>query len=254
MSFSNERYFFFSGLISLSFFFLLLLLIGYSVLQSTKIEQFAMVQSQYVSVSIAITEAKNEPQEVTQVPEPISEPVEQVPTPPEPVKTQPAKSEPVPDISDLFSQVKAEQSPKNKPADTKRSQELSALEKEVLKSSNTPSITDKVKNLELVKPSLKMVVQGGSSGPVVNEYHAKIHGLVYTHFHPPIGSGGQAVRVRMVISASGKLIGYKVITYSGNSSLNSEVDWLKERLSSVVFPPHPEGRDAILEFILTAKE
>lgn len=254
MGLHNERYFFLSGLISFSFFLLLLFLIGYSVLQTSKIEQFAMVQSQFVSVSVAITEAKSEPQEEPQTPEAVSEPVEEVPTPPEPVKSEPAKAEPVPEIADLFSQVKAEQSPKKKAEEAKRSQELNALEKEVLKSSNSSRLTDKVQKLELVKPSLKMVVQGGSSGPVVNEYHAKIHGLVYTHFHPPVGSAGQAARVRMIINATGRLIGYKVITYSGSTALNSEVDWLKERLGTVVFPSHPEGRDAVLEFILTAKE
>lgn len=254
MGLNNERYFFLSGLISFSFFLLLLFFIGYSVLQTTKIEQFAMIQSQFVSVSVALSESKAQPQEEAVTSEPAPEPAPEKVTPPEPEQSLPPKPEPVPDISDLFSQVKADKRPNKKPDETKRSEELNALEKEVLKSSSRSRLSEKVKNIELVKPSLKMVVQGGSTGPVVNEYHAKIHALVYTHFNPPIGSGGQAARVRMVISAAGKLVGYKVIAYSGNSTLNSEIDWLKERLGSVVFPPHPEGRDAVLEFILTAKE
>lgn len=254
MGLNSERYFFLSGLISLSLFLALLFLIGYSLLVSTKIEQFAMTQSQFVSVSVAITEPIKQT-------EPVVEPVQPDVTPPEPEKQVEKQSEPVPsapapvaDISDLFSQVKAQKTPDKPKSDPKRTEELSALEKEITKNTQTPRLSDKVKSLELVKPSLKMVVQGGSTGPVVNEYHAKIHGLVYASFHPPAGSAGQGARVMIRISASGKLLSYKVIAYSASPSLNSEVDWLKERLGSIVFPPHPEGREAVLEFILTAKE
>ena len=44
MDSTKERYFFLSGLISLSLFALLVLLVGYSLLISSKIEQFAMIQ------------------------------------------------------------------------------------------------------------------------------------------------------------------------------------------------------------------
>lgn len=253
MGLNSERYFFLSGLISFFFFLSLLFVIGFSLLSPTKIEQFAMTKSQFVSVSIAIAEPakSNEPVREQAQPEPQPEPT---PQPQEQSEPEPPAPAPVAEISDLFSQVKAQKTPEKPKTDPKRSEALNALEKEVMKSTQTPRMSEKVKNLELVKPSLKMVVQGGSTGPVVNEYHAKIHGLVYAAFHPPVGSAGQGARVIIKISASGKLLSYKVVAYSASTALNSEVDWLKERLGTVVFPPHPEGREAVLEFILTAKE
>ena len=251
MDSTKERYFFLSGLISLSLFALLVLLVGYSLLISSKIEQFAMTQSDTVSISVVLSDAASEAQtnsaEVLPAaePEPIPEPVEEV---------RPAKPEPAPEISDLFSQVKPQIEPKKKTDDAKRVQELSNLEKEIMQRDERERFSDKVKNIELLKPGMKMVVQGGSTGPVVNEYHAKIQGLIYMQFHPPAGSQGQAARVRIKISPEGRLISYKIIAYSGSKVLNSEVDWLGERLASLKFPSHPENKEASLECILTAKE
>lgn len=249
MDLNQERYFFISGLISLSLFVAFLFLAGYSLIVSPKIEQFAMIQSDVINVSIALSdtkaseqmvpEAKVEPQKADTVPESVEKPVE----PPEKV----------PEISDLFSQVKPQKTPKKSPEIRKENEQLNTLEKEILTHKDSPRFSDKVSKVELAKPSVKMVVQGGSTGPLVNEYHAKIQALVYTNFHPPAGTAGEAARVRMSISASGKLIGYKVISYSGNGTFNGEVDWLKDRLNSIRFPEHPDGKDTILEFILTAK-
>jgi protein TonB len=249
MGLHNERYFFLSGLISLSLFAFLVILIGYSVLSSTKIEQFAMIQSEFVSVSIAVSEQNAQTETMSETPQTVTQPLEE-----QPVPVEEKVPEAAPEISDLFSQVKPHSEPKKNQEKAKRSEEFSALEKDIMTPAQKQRFTDKVKNIELVKPGLKMVVQGGSSGPIVNEYHAKIQGLIYAHFHPPTGSEGQAARVRIKISPTGKLVSYKVIAYSGNASLNSEIDWLKERLGSVLFPSHPEGRDAVLECILTAKE
>lgn len=248
MNSHHDRYFFISGFISISLFLLILLLAGYAVRNSAKIEQFAMVQSDTISVSIALSEEKGQIEPAAETAEPPSEP-EPAPVPPE--KKSAEKS---PEISDLFSQVKPRIEPQKNADRTKRYEGLAALEKELTASAEKQRFSEKVKNIELSKPGLKMVVQGGSAGPVVNEYHAKIQGLIYTHFHPPAGSAGQAARVRIKISPGGKLVSYKIIAYSASTSLNNEVDWLKERLGTVVFPPHPEGREAVLECILTAKE
>lgn len=245
MGSNQERYFFLSGLISFSLFIVLAALAGYSLILSPKIEQFAMIQSDVINVSITISETKETEQST---PEPAITPSE-----PEVAQKQNevAEAEPVPEISDLFAQVKPDKTPKKKAEENKQ---LNALEKEVLERKDVPRFSDKVNKVTLAKPSVKMIPQGGSTGPLVNEYHAKIQGLVYTYFRPPSGSAGEVSRVRMSISASGKLIAYRVIRYSGNSSFNSEIDWLKERLSSIRFPEHPDGKDTVLEFILTAKE
>jgi len=242
MGLHQERYFFLSGMLSFSLFFVLVLLVGYSIAFSPKVEQFAMVKSDYVSVSI----------EAISTPKPVN--VASEPLPPVQEKAPVAEPEPIPEISDLFSQVKPQKVSKKPVEEIRRNDQLSALEKELSKPNENARFTEKLNKVELVKPSVKLIAQGGSTGPVVNEYHAKIQGLVYTYFHPPSGTAGQVARVKMVISASGKLISYKVLAYSGNSVFNGEVDWLKERLGSVLFPSHPEGKDAIIEFILTAKE
>ena len=248
MGSNQERYFFLSGLISFSLFIIFILLAGYSLVLPPKIEQLAMVQSDVINVSIAFTETKATEQHE---PEPSI-----MPTEPEAVQEAPKPAEPesVPEISDLFSHVKPDKMLKKKEDEAKRNEQLNAMEKELLERHETPRFSEKVSKVSLAKPSVKMVSQGGSTGPIVNEYHAKIQALVYTYFRPPSGSVGEAARVRMSISATGKLIAYRVLSYSGNSSFNNEVDWLKDRLSSIHFPEHPDGKEAILDFILTAKE
>jgi len=245
MDFNQERYFFLSGLISITLFLIFLFIAGYSVILAPKIDQFAMIKSDIINVSIAISESKEteQPSDESVVSSEISEPAIK--------EDKVVAPEPVPEISDLFAQVKPDKTPKKKLEENKQ---LSALEKEVLERKDSPRFSDKVNKVELAKPSVKMIPQGGSTGPLVNEYHAKIQALVYTYFRPPSGTVGEAARVRMKISASGKLISYKVISYSGSGSFNGEVDWLKDRLNAVRFPEHPDGKDAVLECILTAKE
>lgn len=248
MNFNQERYFFISGIISVSLFIGVLFLAGFSLIHSPKIEQFAMIKSDVINVSIALSEDKPSEESV-----PVQEALQPEPEPLQ-KNEESAPAEEVPEISDLFAQVKPQKTSKNYKEENARREELSALEKELLERKESPRFSDKVSKVELARPSVKMVPQGGSTGPVVNEYHAKIQGLIYSYFRPPSGSAGEAARVRMNISASGKLMGYKVIRYSGNGTFNSEVDWLKDRLGSVRFPEHPEGKDTVLEFILTAKE
>ncbi|HZF69252.1 TonB C-terminal domain-containing protein [Sulfuricurvum sp.] len=247
MGFNHERYFFLSGLISITLFAFLLFLAGYNFIFSPKVEQFAMTKSEFISVSLAVNNTKS-----TEHTEPSPKVEESEPAPePEKPAVQPEK---VPEISDLFAQVKPQKTIKKPLEDNKQNEQLNKLEKELLTHKDMPNFTDKVNKVELAKPSVKMVVQGGSSGPIVNEYHAKIQALVYTNFHPPAGSAGAVARVRMNISGSGKLISYRILSYSGNSSFNNEVDWLRDRLSTIRFPEHPEGKDTVLECILTAKE
>ena len=76
----------------------------------------------------------------------------------------------------------------------------------------------------------------------------------YNNFSPPAGSQGNFAKVKIKLSSDGRLLYYAVVSYSGNSGLNSEVDWLKDRLKRISFPKHPDNKDTVLEFILTAKE
>lgn len=247
MDTNQERYFFLSGIISISLFAVLVLLAGYTLLVPPQIDSYAMTQSEIVNISIAIAEPTEEKEAVVQESSEVSEA-----TPEE--EAEMTREEPVPEISDLFSQVKVDKTPKKREEEHKRRDELNNLEKELLQTKEHSSFLEKVNKVELAKPSVKMVPQGGSTGPLVNEYHAKIQGLVYTYFRPPSGSVGEMARIRMKLSASGRLVEYKILRFSKNGPFNHEVEWLKDRLSTVRFPEHPEGRDAVLEFILTAKE
>ena len=251
MDTNQDRYFLLSGFISISLFIGLILVAAYSFILSPKVEQFAMIQSDVINVSIAISDAKAPAQSA---PQPAASAAPSPATAAQPqekaAEAEPEKA-PTPAISDLFSDIKPQKTAKE---DTKRQEQLNKIENEILTRKDTPRFSDKVSKVDLAKPSVKMVVQGGSTGPLVNEYHAKIQGLVYANFHPPAGTAGEVARVRMSITASGKLSAYKVLRYAGNTSFNSEVDWLKDRLNSVRFPENPEGKDTVLDFILTAKE
>jgi hypothetical protein len=253
MNFNQERYFFLSGIISLSFFIGLLLLIGYSIVLAPKVQQFAMIQSDVVNVSIALSDVKASEEKIPESesqPQPESQPEHSE------VKAEVSKpsAEPVPEISDLFAQVKPDKTPKKEREDPKRLEQLNALEKEISNRKETTRISDKVNKVELAKPSVKVMAQGGSTGPIVDKYYATIQGMVKSYFHPPVGTAGEVAKVRMNFSASGKLVSYRVLSYSGNGTFNNEVDWLKDRLASIRFPDHPDGKEAVLDFILTAKE
>ncbi|MDD5717816.1 MAG: TonB C-terminal domain-containing protein [Sulfuricurvum sp.] len=266
MGFNQERYFFISGFISLFFFFSLIVIIGYSSKLLSFPEQFALKKSDFISVSIedidipapvTVEEEHVETQPV-ETTAPAKEPTLDKPlkeTPPQPVSKKETKSESrkTPELSELFAQIKPQNNVEKIIEERKRLEKLSMLENQLALPNEKMHMSEKVKEFNLAKPSLKMVVKSGSSGPTVNEYHAKIHALVYANFHPPVGSSGSAVRVRVSISAVGRMLNYKIIVYSNNEALNTEVDWLKERLQNVVFPKHPDDIDTDIEFILTAK-
>ncbi len=249
MGLHNNRYFLLSGLIAFAFFFLLLLLVGYTLLKTVRIEQFGMVQSEFVSISIVQSDTPATPETLSPKPQPVDEPVME-----KPVEAKEEQQETVRNISDLFSQVKTQTLSEKKSDVPKPDEALSALEKEIMTPSEKQQLSEKVKKVEAAKPGTKTVLEGGSSGPVVNEYRAKIQGLIHSNFHPPSGSQGRVARVKIKISPEGKLLSYKVIAYADHTAFNHEVDWLKERLASIRFPSHPEGKTAVLECILTAKE
>lgn len=220
-----------------------------NLLHSKKSDAFAMRKSDVISISLedarttvskavsqSVPVSKQSVNEVVNVAEP-SAPVEQ---------------EVTPKIDDLFATVKSAKS-KTKPIDnTKQMSELNALEEKVLATKRDSKLFDKVKTLELAKSGVK--IASSSTGPAVNEYNAKIQGIIYANFHPANGTEGFAARVRITLSPDGRLLSYRVISYSGNAVFNAEVDWLKERLRQVGLPQHPQGEEAVFEIILTAKE
>ncbi|MDD4855998.1 MAG: cell envelope integrity protein TolA [Sulfuricurvum sp.] len=157
-----------------------------------------------------------------------------------------------PEITDLFSTIKATRSPKESKSNAKELSDLSALEEKVLSTKRSSQLFEKAKSLNLAKPGVKVL--SASSGPMVNEYYAKVQGIIYSNFHPASGTEGFSARVRIVLTPDGKLESYRVVSSSGSAVFNAEVDWLKERLRQVALPQNPTGDEAVFEIILTAKD
>lgn len=219
-----------------------------NIIHSAKPEAFAMTKSDIISISLEDTPAAVSKMTSPSVPA-VQSPVKEMEK--EATELTPIK-EIVPAIDDLFATVKTTKS-NSKPMDNaKQLSELNALEEKVLSTKRNTKLFDKVKTFELAKSGVKMV--SSSTGPAVNEYNAKIQGIIYANFHPANGTEGFAARVRITLSPDGKLLAYRVISYSGNAVFNAEVDWLKERLRQVGLPQHPQGEEAVFEIILTAKE
>lgn len=248
MNLHYQRYFFQSGLITFFLFGLMISFFMSNIIHSAKPEAFAMTESDIISISLEDAPAAVSKMTSPSVPA-VQPPVKEMEK--EATESTPIK-EIVPAIDDLFATVKTTKS-KSKPMDNaKQLSELNALEEKVLSTKRDTKLFDKVKTFELAKSGVKMV--SSSTGPAVNEYNAKIQGIIYANFHPANGTEGFAARVRITLSPDGKLLAYRVISYSGNAVFNAEVDWLKERLRQVGLPQHPQGEEAVFEIILTAKE
>lgn len=248
MNLHYQRYFLQSGIITFCLFGFILSFFMSNLMHSSKPNAFAVTKSDVISISL-----ENTPAAVSEI---TSSSVPAVQQPSKEVEKASAESSPVketvPAIDDLFATVNTTKS-KSKPMDnSKQLSELNALEEKILTTKRDTKIFDKVKTLELAKSGVKMV--SPSTGPAVNEYNAKIQGIIYTNFHPASGTEGFAARIRITLSPDGKLLAYRVISYSGSAVFNAEVDWLKERLRQIGLPQHPQGEEAIFEIILTAKE
>ncbi|MFH0710787.1 MAG: TonB C-terminal domain-containing protein [Pseudomonadota bacterium] len=248
----NNRLFVLSGIASFFLFSMLVVIIAWQANVFVKPIAYASIQSDVISISLdssAPIDSKSE--NITSEEVPATEPVIEQKS-----KSQLPKVEKVekvqPEITDLFSNVKVKHIPKESKQNTKELSELSALEEKVLSTKRSSQLFEKAKNLDLAKPGVKVIAASG--GPKVNEYYAKVQGIIYANFHPATGTEGFAARVRIVLTPDGKLDSYRVISASGNAVFNAEVDWLKERLRQVALPKNPKGEEAIFEIILTAKD
>jgi len=255
----DDRYFYLSGLISLTLFSTVVLLFGLVILHKSSIETFAMQEDNYISVSLNMdvviptkNDAKPDPKPTPKeevLPEPEPEPVvEEIEHTPEPVNT---------DVSSLFDDVWTQSADtkvikKEEKVDSKR---LAAIEKriETKETKKSQKASDKIKTLELVKPSIEVVGASASTAPEVNKYLAKIHAQVKSKFYPPASTEGESAKVRVQLDASGNMTGYRVLVYSGSTIFNEEVDRLRQRLQRMSFPNNPDGKSISLEIILTVE-
>lgn len=243
----NDYYFYLSGFLSLSLFILVLFVTLFFVMFKEKPKVFALTKDKYIAVSIDITPKQKSKNSAKPAPKPTPKPA-----------AKPKPSEPAPDISDLFSNVKSPKlasKPKvqKKQVDTKR---IAAIEKRIKTSQKTTSenAQQKIKELALVKPSIEISGASSSSAHEVNEYYAKIQALIYDNFFPPVSTEGSVAQVKIYLSAQGKLLDFRVLTPSGNTLFNKEVDALAQRLSGVTFPISPDVQEETLSIYLTVQE
>ena len=223
----NNSYFILSGFISLSLFLFFLSLFFYMLFSSSKIAAYALTKDNYISISLemATTETKTSKKTVV--------------TPKE--EPQVVESKDV-DIGDLFSDVwtkdiKIEK--KEKKVDNKRLDHV--LKKIKTKEKNSvKSISEDIQNSEADMSSDKN--KKSSSGDEVNEYLARIQAIVYKYFRPPENSQGHAVKAVIELSSLGKMLDFRILTYSSNTALNQECDKIKNRLVGVLFPLNPDNK------------
>ena len=255
---SDSRYFYISGLISLTIFAVVLFLFAFIIFHKSHIDSFAMQKDNYISVSLnmdAVVPAKNDAK-----PDPKPTPKEEVVPESEPVEEE-IESTPDPvntDVSSLFDDVWTQSADtkvekKVEKVDVKR---LSAIEKriKIKEHKKSQKASDAVKTLESTKPSIEVAGASVSTAPEVNKYLAKIHAQVKSKFYPPASTEGSSAKVRVNVDANGNVTGYRVLVYSGSAIFNEEVDRLKRRLMRMLFPKNPEGKSISLEIILTVEE
>jgi len=221
----NNIYFTISGLLSLSLFALILILFFMMLFSKTPVNTFALNKDNYMSISLEKIAIKSiTPTKTAKLKKEIQS------------KTEELKEV---DIDSLFSDVWTKDIKIEKKVVKKKSLEL--IKKEIKKSedNSVQSMEEILKNEQTQQ--VDDVSKKSSSGNEVNEYLAKIQAIVYKYFQPPANSQGYTVKTVIELSAYGKVLDFRILTYSGNQSLNKECDMIKERLIGVLFPSNPQN-------------
>lgn len=237
----NSKFFYLSGLISLSLFFLFLISFIMMMFKPSQIDSFALNKDNYISISLETPKVK-----VKRVKKIEKAAVEEkvVETPSENI-----------DVNNLFSDVWTKKIiHKVKPKRKINSKRLSEIQKKIktTKKNDVKSISKIVNNIESVKTNNDK--SSSSSAQQVNEYLAKIQAIVYQYFHVPPNSEGSSVKTVIELNALGKVIDFRILRYSNNEALNNEADRISERLKYVVFPKNPQNRSSRTIVILISKE
>ena len=226
----NNKYFFISGFISLALFSFFLLLFFMMLFSSIKIKSYALNKNNFVSISLDNIKTKElvRKETASSLVQPTQEPVD-------------IPSENI-DVNDLFSDVWTKKiiKKKEKPKDLKR---IAQLQQQVPLSQ---------KNVAEIKEEKQ--VPSSSNAEEVNEYLAKIQAIVYEHFNVPANSEGNSVKALIELNSIGKVIDFRILTYSSNDALNKEADKIKKRLLNVVFPINKQNKSTKTIVILTSKE
>ena len=196
------------------------------LLSNTKVNTFALTKDNHVSISFekVATQSKKPMKTPTIKKEVLS-------------KTEAVKEV---DIDSLFSDVWAKDVKIEKKVISKKSLELIKQKIKKSKNNSVESVEEILKNEQAQE--IDEVSKKSSSGDEVNEYLAKIQAIVYKYFQPPANSQGYTVKAVIELSAYGKVLDFRILTYSGNEALNQECDLIKDRLIGVLFPSNPQQK------------
>ena len=233
----KKSLFILSGVISLSIFTLLIFFLLYAIYSSSEIKTYALKKDNFVSISLETSVA----------------PSKKTKTEPTPVEEKQKVTEAKKiDIGELFSEVATKEIDKKvveKKTEDRRVQEMQKKLK--TKTENeAESILKKINNMDA--PAKDKEDNPTSSGNEVNEYYAKIQAIIYEHYTPPLNSQGNTVKVVIELSAIGKVLDFRILTYSSNKSFNDECDKIKDRLKDVLFPVNPKNKSDRITFTITS--
>ena len=237
----NNKYFYFSGFLSFLILSTVIYLFLHLMFHKISQKNFALNKKQFISISIETTPKTEEKSTVKTIVQKST------------MTTVPNIVHKNIDINDLFSDVWTKKIiHKNRVKQKDKS--LEAIEKKISKVNINQSSIVKKKLFPEKDIALFKNKTSNSSGEEVNEFLAKIHALVYDNFNVPQNSEGYSVKAVIVLNALGQLIDFRILTYSGNDALNKEADAIKERLTHVVFPLHPENKPTKTIVILTSQK
>ncbi|WP_457744742.1 TonB C-terminal domain-containing protein [Sulfurimonas sp.] len=236
----NQKYFYISGFISLSLFGFFLILFVVMLFQVKDMKTYGMKKKNYISISINVAPVKKVSKKATSVQSKIESSVK-------------SKSKNI-NVNSLFDDVWTQKIQHKKIQKKKNSKRINEIQKQLkLKENN---------HVESIEKSMDKFAENkkddqnstSSTANEVNEYLAKIQAIVYKHFNVPQNSEGNSVKTVIELGAFGKVLDFRVLTYSSNEALNNEVDKIKDRLKNVVFPINPDGKITKTIVILVSKE
>jgi len=236
----NNTFFLLGGVISISLFVFFLSIFVYMLFVS-KNNTYALKKDNYISVSLDAVSLKNvHIKKNTYVKK----------TKKSKRKTVDALAEDV-DVGDLFENVWTKKIDKTsvdkkKKVDYKRIQEIQKKAK-TLKNNNVKDIS------EILKTDINKN-QKSSVSNEVNEYFAKIHALVYSHFDVSSDTIGGIVKVVIELDPFGKMLDFRILEYSDNEALNNEAKRMKKKLKNVIFPKSPNNSKGTFVINLIPKE
>ncbi|WP_207561068.1 TonB C-terminal domain-containing protein [Sulfurimonas aquatica] len=209
--------------------------------RSVDIKSYALTKNNYISISLDVPKiATTKPKKIKKS-SPVSSVVEDT-------------GDNI-DVNNLFSDVWTKKiTPKKKVIKKEDTKRLLDIQKKIQKKekNSVNSISEVVNNLNEIDTHNES--EESSTAEQVNEYLAKIQAIVYRYFRVPANTQGNSVKSVIELNALGKVIDFRILSYSNNPALNEEVDNIKARIMDVIFPIHPQNIPTKTVVILTSKE